>query len=129
MKIRLFLADILFWIHFAIIIAWFGLFLAPLSIWPGRITFHFYFSVVIVVHQLLWGLIIMPWAKKFRMVCFLTTLRQLLSGQRLSNPKNYDHFWLKKLSGNYQIKISHTLSTILTFFFFSLITFQYLFFQ
>jgi hypothetical protein len=126
MKTRLSLAQVLFWLHVAIVTSWFVLFLVPLSTWPDRITFQFYFAVLIVGHQALWGLMIMPWSKKFRMVCILTTLQQLLSRQKLSDSKNYEHIWLKKQAGDNRIKISHKLTTILTFFFFILITILYL---
>jgi hypothetical protein len=126
-KIKSFLANILFWIHFIIVTIWFGLFLVPISIWHDKIVFHFYLTVVIVAHQLLWGLILMPWTKKFRMVCVLTTFMQLLRGQKISDPKNYDQAWLKELIGNKAIIIPHTFSTIITFSILALVTFQYFF--
>lgn len=126
MKIRLILADIVFWIHFSAITLWFGLFLIPTSVWPDRITFHFYYTLIIVGHQIIWGLIILPWAKQFRMVCFLTTFSQLLNKENISDPRNYDHRVPKKFSFNHNIKISHTFSTILTFICASIVVFQYL---
>jgi hypothetical protein len=127
MKTRLFLANFLFWLHFIIVTIWLGLFLVPSSVWHDKITFHFYLTVVIVAHQFLWGLIIMPWTKKFRMVCFLTTFMQLLRGEKISDPKNYDQAWLKELVGNQGIKIPHAFSTIVTFSTLSLVTFQFFF--
>jgi len=127
MKIRLALADILFWIHFIIVAIWFGLFLVPASVWHDKIIFHFYLTITIVTHQFIWGLAITPWTKKFRMVCFLTTFMQLLRGKEISDPKNYDQAWLKELVGNRGIKIPHALSTIITFSALSLVTFQFLF--
>jgi hypothetical protein len=109
MRIRLFLANVLFWLHFIIGSVWFGLFLVPSSVWSDKITFHFYLTIIIVAHQFLWGLIIMPYTRKFRMVCILTTPMQLLRGQKISDPKNYDHSWFKELFGKKGIQIPHAI--------------------
>jgi hypothetical protein len=127
MRTRLFFADVLFWLHFIIGCLWIGLFLVPSSIWHDRITFHFYLTIIIVAHQFLWGLFLMLWTKKFRMVCILTTPMQLLRGQKISDPKNYEHSWFKELIGKQGIKIPHALSTALTFSILSLITYQFFF--
>ncbi len=127
MQTRLYLSKLLFWIHFIAGAIWLGLFLVPSSVWHDKITFQFYLTVVVVTHQFLWGLFLMPWTKKFRMVCILTTLMQLLRGQKVSDLKNYDHSFFKELVGNQGIKISHTVSTIITFSILSLVTFQFLF--
>ncbi len=127
MKIRLLLADIIFWIHFLIGTIWLGLFLVPSSMWPGKITFHFYFTILLVFHQFFWGWLIMPWTHKFRMVCILTTPMQLLRGQKLSDPKNYNHSFFKELIGKNGIKIPHAFSTALTFSALGLIIYQYFF--
>lgn len=129
MKTRLLLADLLFWLHFAVGTIWLGLFLVPSSAWHDKITFHFYLTVIIVAHQFLWGLIIMPWTRKFRMVCILTTPMQLLRGLEISDPKNYSHSWFKELVGNQGIKIPHVTSTLITFSALLLVTFQYIFFR
>lgn len=127
MKARLFFADLLFWTHFLIGSIWLGLFLVPSSVWNDKITFHFYFTILLVTHQFLWGFLIMPWTRKFRMVCILTTPMQLLRGQKISDPKNYNHSFFKELVGKNGIKIPHTASTILTFSALILIIYQYFF--
>jgi len=127
MKTKLFLANLLFGIHFIIVIIWLGLFLVPSSVWHDRIIFHFYLTVIIVTHQFLWGLAIMPWTRKFRMVCILTTPMQLLRGQKISDPKNYDHSFFQEFFGNQGLKIPHEISTLITFSALALATFQYLF--
>lgn len=129
MKTRLFFANILFWMHFVIGTLWYGLFLVPSSAWHDKITFHFYLTIVIVAHQFLWGLAIMPWTKKFRMVCILTTPMQVLRGQKISDPKNYDHSFFTEFFGNQEIKVPHVASTIATFSALALVTFQYFFFR
>lgn len=127
MKMRLFLAQVLFWMHFIVGTIWLGLFLVPTSVWHDKITFHFYLTVAIVAHQFLWGLLIIPYTRKFRMVCVLTTPMQLLRGQKISDPKNYDHSWFREFFKNQGIKIPHAISTIITLSALSLITFQFLF--
>jgi hypothetical protein len=127
MKTRLFFANLLFWTHFIIGVFWIGLFFVPSPIWHDKITFHFYLTVFIVAHQFLWGFMIMPWTKKFRMVCILTTPMQLLRGQKISDPQNYDHSWLKELFGKKGIKIPHAFSTAFTFSILALITYQFFF--
>lgn len=127
MKTKLFLANLLFWIHFITVTIWFGLFLVPSSVWHDKIIFHFYLTILIVGHQLLWGLILMPWTHKFRMVCVLTTPMQLLRGQKISDPKNYDQTWLKEVIGKQGVKIPHTFSTIITFSAVILVTLQFFF--
>ena len=69
----------------------------------------------------------MPWTKKFRMVCILTTPMQILRGQKISDPKNYNHSFFKELAGKNGIKIPHAVSTLITFSALAIVTFQYLF--
>lgn len=127
MKSKLILANILFWIHFIIGSIWLGLFLVPSSVWPDKITFHLYLTIFIVGHQFIWGLFLMPWTKKFRMVCILTTPMQLLRGQKISDPKNYNHSFFKEVVGKGGIKIPHLVSTLITFCALSLVIYQFLF--
>ena len=124
---KLFLAELLFWLHFFIGSVWLGLFLAPSSLFHDKITLHFYLTILIVGHQFLWGLTIMPWTKKFRMVCILTTPMQILRGQKISDPKNYDHSFLKEFFGKNGIKVPHAISTLITFSTLTLIIYQYFF--
>lgn len=121
------LANFVFWVHGAFIIFWFGLFFIPQSIWPGRIVFQFYFTVIVVAHQLTWGLLIMPWTKKYRMVCILTTIHHLLRGQKISDPENYDRNFTKEFLGKAGINFPHRAATIITFATLILATIQYFF--
>lgn len=124
---KLFLADILFWIHFIIGTIWLGLFLVPSSLWQDKITFHFYLTIIIVAHQFLWGLLLMPWTRKFRMVCILTTPMQILRGEKISDPKNYNHSFFKELVGKNGVQIPHFISTLITFSALFLVIYQYFF--
>lgn len=125
MKMRLFFADIIFVIHLLIGAAWWGLFLVPPSVWPEKIAFHFFLTLLIVGHQFVWGLLIMPWTHRFRTVCILTTPMQLLRGQKISDPKNYNHSWLKELAGKNGIRITHETTTIINFTILVLVSLQY----
>lgn len=127
MRMKLLFADLLFWIHFITGTIWLGLFLVPSSAWHDKITFHFYLTIAIVGHQFLWGVLLMPWTRKFRMVCLLTTPMQILRGEKISDPKNYDHSFFKELVGNQGIQIPHAISTLITFSALFLVTLQYLF--
>ena len=110
-----FLGQAMFLFHVMFVIFWYGLFLVPESMFPGKITFHFYLTIVVVSHQFLWGLLIMPWTKKYRMVCAFTTISQLLKGQRISDPKNYDHYFNQDLRKKMGINIPHKVTTYITF--------------
>lgn len=115
--------------HVAIVLFWWGLFLVPTSWWPNKISFHFYFSLGIVIHQFLWGAAIMPWTKKFRMVCVLTTPMQLLRGQKISDSQNYDHSWTQEAFRRMHMTIPHWFTTVLTFSVLTLVSIQYFFFR
>ena len=87
----------LFWMHVFIFIVWFGLFWIPLSIWPGRVVFHFWYITVAVASELLTGLLLMPVMLKYRIVCPLRTWMQHVRGYKISDPKNFDHSFVREL--------------------------------
>jgi hypothetical protein len=124
-----YLAKIIFLFHSVVVVFWIGLFFIPTSFWPNKITFHFYLTLVIVANQFLWGLLIMPWTKKYRMVCFLTTIHQLLRGKSISDEENYKHSFTKEFLGKAGITVSHRFATILTFTISTIVTVQYFFFR
>jgi len=119
-------SKLVFLIHCLIVFFWVGLFFVPVSFWPEKIIFHFYLTLLIVFNQFVWGLLIMPWTKKYRMVCFLTTINQLLRGDSISDERNYDHSFTQELFGRAGIKISHRFATYFTFTILIVVTFQYL---
>ncbi|MFH1509815.1 MAG: hypothetical protein ABID67_01540 [Candidatus Nealsonbacteria bacterium] len=120
-----FLGKVIFFFHAVFVIFWYGLFLVPESFFPGKITFHFYLTIVVVSSQFVWGLLLMPWTKKYRMVCFFTTITQLLKGQNISDPNNYNHSFNRDLFKKIGIKISHRATTYITFSVLILVTIQY----
>ncbi len=129
MQTRLLLAEALFWLHVAIVAFWYSLFFVPSFLWPwgDKISFHFWFTIGIVFHQFAWGAIIMPWTKKYRMVCGLTTLMQLLRGKDIADPKNYDHSFMQELFGKTGVTIPHRLTTIITLSILTVVSIQFFF--
>ena len=126
---RNFFAEFFFWLHLVIVFVWLILFAVPTSWWPGRIAFHFYYSVVIVAHQFIWGAIITPWTKKYHMACLLTTIMQVLRGIKISDPRNYKHSFVKELFARAGIRIPIVVVTILTLSIFVAVTVQYCLFR
>ena len=126
---RRFFAEIIFWLHIVIILVWLILFAIPTSLWPDRITFHFYYSIVIVAHQFIWGAIIMPWTKKYRMACLLTTIMQVLRRIKVSDPRNYEHSFVRELFARAGIKIPTIVVTIFTLTIFVAVIIQFCLFR
>lgn len=124
-----FLAEGIFWTHVLIVGFWYALFIVPTSVWADKITFHFYFTIGIVFHQFLWGAVIMPWTKRYRMVCILTTPMQILRGQSIADPKNYDHSFTTEFLKRSGISVPHKVSTILTFSILIVVAIQFFFFR
>ncbi len=125
---RNFFAKIIFWIHASSVSLWYFLFFVPIGWWPEKIAFHFNFSLFIVLNQFIWGALIMPWTRKYRMVCFLTTLTQFLKGQKVSDPENYNHSFSREFLKKRGVSISHRKITFLTFVTFAVVAIQYFFF-
>ena len=125
-KKRSLFAKFTFWLHSTIVTFWYALFLVPLSFWADKIVFHFQFTLFIIFNQFFWGFLILPWTKKYRMVCFLTTITQLLRGEDISDKKNYDHSFSQEYFKKFGINISHRMSTVITFTILFLVTIQYL---
>jgi len=123
------LAKTIFLFHSAIVLFWLSLLFIPTSWWPNKITFHFYFTLFIIFHQLLWGFLIFPWTKRYRLVCFLTTLTQFLRGEEISDEKNYNHCFAKEFFGKAGMNISHQFVTRFTLIILIITAIQYHFFH
>jgi hypothetical protein len=115
--------------HLAISLFWFSLFLVPLGWWSGKISFQFFLGLIIFGHQVIWGATIYPWTKKYQMVCFLTTIAQILQGKKISDPKNYGHSFTSELFNKIGLNFSHRILTILGFIVLTTISVQYFFFN
>ena len=74
----LFWADLIWYIHFAVVILALGLFFIPLNYLPNRITIHFYFLWGVIFLQVFIGLIYMIKTKRFQFVCPLTAAEKHL---------------------------------------------------
>jgi hypothetical protein len=125
---RKFFAETIFWIHAFFVSLWYGLFFIPTDWWPGKILFHFNFSLFVVLHQFIWGALITPWTRKYRMVCFLTTITQFLRGKKISDPNNYNHSFSREFLNKGGIVLSHRRITILTLLTLTIVSIQYLLF-
>ncbi|PIZ51626.1 hypothetical protein COY27_02835 [Candidatus Woesearchaeota archaeon CG_4_10_14_0_2_um_filter_33_13] len=123
---KTFWIDVVFWLHLPIVILWFGLFLVPTSLWPLRITFHFWYIVSIMIIQLLWSLTIF---RRFDIICPLTTLMQSLRGHKLNNDQNYDHSYIAELMQKLKLKVKYKGVNIVLLITLILIFLQYFFFN
>ncbi|MEK6951327.1 MAG: hypothetical protein AABX13_06415 [Nanoarchaeota archaeon] len=94
-----FLIHLIFWLHLPIVLLWFGLFLLPPSVWPGVVSFHFWYIASIMALQFLWGLVFLKWTHQLDIICPLTTLLQWLRGYPLPSRKNYGHSYIAELLG------------------------------
>lgn len=121
-----FASEFLFWLHLPIIIIWFGLFLIPKTIWPERIIFHFWYILIIMIIQLVWGFILYPKIKKITFICPLTTWSQYLRGYSIKDKRNYNHSFVRELLEKLNIKVSFKLINILLVITFVMVAIQYI---
>ncbi len=101
------LIDFLFIIHFPIVLVYFGLFFVPTAVWADRAIFHFWYFVLVMSIELIWGILIYPYTKRIDIVCPLTTLMQYLRGFAVSDERNYDHSYISELFSRFGIKIAY----------------------
>lgn len=99
--------DTIYLVHLILIIFWFGLFLVPTSFWPNRIIFHFWFIFIFMLLQVGWGFILIPYMKKYRIVCPLTTLMQYLRGYSVSDKNNFNHSFVREFLASIKIKVPY----------------------
>ena len=128
-RLRKAAAETVFWLHFALVSVWFGLFLVPTSLWSGKISFHFYFITVTTALQFLWGFVLLPVTKKYRMACPLTTAMQLLRGYPVADARNNNHSCIKEFSERIGKPIPKKAVTISTFVSLGVVAVQYFFFR
>ena len=119
------LIDIIFWLHLPIVLIWFGAFFVPLSLWPGRINFNFWFISILLFVQLIWGTILSPKTKKIDFICPLTTLMQSLRGYPVENEKNFNHSFMAELFEKLRLKISFFGVDVLLWITFIIVSIQY----
>ena len=105
--VKKFLSKFTFWLHLPITLMLFVPFAIPRSIWPGRVTFHFWYFVLVILLQFVWGLWYYPITKKIDIICPLTTLTQWLRGKPVDSPKNYKYSFIAELFKILKIKVSY----------------------
>jgi len=120
-----FLIDAVFWLHLPIVIIWFGVFFIPLSLWPERIKFHFWFISITLIVQLLWGAMLYSKIKRIDFICPLTTLMQSLRGYPVESKKNFNHSFIAELLERLGIKISFFWVDVLLLISFIIVSIQY----
>lgn len=91
------LKAIIFWLHFILVGLPLILFLVPLSQWPERAIFQFWYMMVVFGIESLWGLLIYQKIKKLSLVCPLTSLMQYHRGYRLEDGRNHGHSFIGEL--------------------------------
>lgn len=128
-KTRKNLINLVFWSHLPVVILWFGLFLIPTSIWAGRITFHFWFIVVIFGMQIIEGALYFPITKKMSLICPQTTLMQWLRGYPLKSKKNYDHSFISEYLKKFNLRFSHKAVNMINILAVIIISIQYFLFN
>ncbi|MBI3036973.1 hypothetical protein HYY73_04470 [Candidatus Woesearchaeota archaeon] len=120
-------AEALFWTHFVLVAVWFGLFLVPTDAWAGKVTFHFWFILIAVAVQFGWGFLMLPVTRKYRMICPLTTLMQLLRGYPVADARNNNHSCIKEFFRRIGKPVPKRAVTISTFVSLGIVTLQYFF--
>ena len=120
------LTEVVFWVHLPIVVLWFGLFLVPTSVWPGRITFHFWFIASLLVVQFLWSVAVYH---KLDIVCPLTTLMQWLRGYPVYDTRNYGHSFIAELLERLDLKLSFQVVNIVLLGTLILVIIQYVWFR
>ena len=117
--------EVLFWMHGIIFIGWFIPFFIPLSTWPQRIQFHFWYTVVQIVSQFLMGFILMPKMKKFRIVCPLTTWMQKIRGFNSSDKLNFDHSFVREFAKRFNLKLPYGSVAVIIYITFFIVALQF----
>lgn len=126
MNIRFITGEILFWLHLPIVLIWLGLFFIPSSLWEGKVTFHFWFIVIVFLSQILWGIFLMPIRKRFGAgACALTSLTQWVRGYPLADKRNYDHTFLEEMTERFRMSIPLKVMQIILFASVGVIIIQY----
>ena len=116
------LISIVFWLHLPIVIIWFGAFAVPLSVWPERIVFHFWFIAGIMAIQLLWGVLAVG---KFDIICPITSYMQWLRGYPLTHKKSYGHSYIAELFNILGIKMHYKWVNYLLLITLAIVCYQY----
>ena len=121
--------EIVFWSHLPIVLIWFGAFFIPLSLWPNRVTFHFWYILILLSLQFLWGVILYPKTGRVDFICPFTTILQSLRGYPIESKKNYNHSFIAEFLERFNIKISFRWVNIMLWITFIMVSIQYFWFR
>ena len=113
--------------HTAICIFWFALFFIPLSAWPGRMVFQFWWAIAIVGSELVWSQY--AFGKAMMLVCPLTTWTQDLRGYSRQDERNYGHSYFTELFNKIGLKMTPKATGILLKASFVIIILQYILYK
>ncbi len=123
-----FLIKSLFWAHALIVLFFIAPFFIPLSIWPKRVEFHFYYVIFTFASEILWGVfMIRHTQKRLNMICPVTSLMQKMRGISLSSPENYKHSFVVEFFERYKLPMSMKLVNIIILISVLILFFQFLF--
>ena len=123
------LSQIIFWIHLPVVLLLFLPFLIPLSLWPERIIYHFYYVTLVVSIQIIWGIIIYSKTKKIDVVCPLTTWMQLERGYKIKSKKNHKHSYMSELASKLKFGVSYKAMNFLILLTMIIVTIQFIWFR
>ncbi|MGB3988729.1 MAG: hypothetical protein WBK67_03520 [Minisyncoccales bacterium] len=109
-KSRTLLSELFFWIHFIMVAGWATLFLVPSRAWDEKVKFHFMITLIVVIHQVLWGFILSLYTKRFDLVCILTTLTHMARGEKFTTDLNYVYKWSTEFCSRIGLELSPRLA-------------------
>jgi hypothetical protein len=89
---------------------WATLFLVPSRAWDEKVKFHFMITLIVVIHQVLWGFILSLYTKRFDLVCILTTLTHMARGEKFTTDLNYVYKWSTEFCSRIGLELSPRLA-------------------
>ena len=128
-KWKEFLTELVFWLHLPIVLVLFGLFFVPKSVWSGKVVFHFWFVITVLVVEFLWGLALYRYTHKIDIICPLTTLMQWLRGYPIDSPQNYGHSYIAELLSRIKVKVSYNTVNIILYITLGAVVLEYIFWR
>ncbi len=102
-----FAVHLLFWLHLPIVILYFGLLAVPISLWPGKVVFHFWLFVIVVGAEVIWGMYMRQFSGRMDIVCPLTSWMQYLRGYSLCDLRNYGHSYIAELLVVFHVRLRY----------------------
>lgn len=110
---RQIIGEIIYYVHLPVFVLWVVLFFIPVSWWPGRVWFHFWFLIITVAVEVVSGLAYIPVSGRFDLICPLTLLMQILRGYGFNDVQTYKHSFITEFSERLWFRLSKKTVTIL----------------